>query len=400
MTAPEAAEREAPSAALRLRRLTTRDFRNLGRVDLAPPAAGLVIIGENGHGKTNLLEAIYYLMLLRSVRGTRDQDVVRFGAAGFFVGAELEGARVNEITVGFERQGRRKRVRVDGVDVPRLADALGALPAVMVSPRDVALVAGAPAERRRFLDVVLAVSSRRYLHTLQRYRQALTRRNTLLRQAMRSHVPDEEIAVWEPALAEHGAALWRERAAWVATHADRYAELCAAIGERGTSTLRLTTGVPVAPDDGALETTLAAGLAAKRALDMRRGVTHVGPHRDDLALGLDGRELRLFGSAGQQRTAAIALRLLEAETLRQRGGVAPLALLDDPFAELDARRADRILGLLGEAGLGQTLLAVPRVADIPAEYTRLAQCWIREGELGPPGSPAAAARAGGLEEVA
>ncbi len=389
MTDAEAAVVEAPAAALRLRRLTTRDFRNLGRIDLTPPEAGLVIVGENGHGKTNLLESVYYLMLLRSVRGTRDQDVVRFGAPGFFVGAELAGARVNEITVGFERQGRRKRVRLDGVDVSRLSDALGALPAVMVSPRDVALVAGAPAERRRFLDVVLSVSSPRYLRALQRYRAALTRRNSVLRQATRGQVPDDEIAVWEPALAEHGAVLWRERAAWVSAHADRYMALCTAIGERGRATLRLTTGVSVDPDDGALADVLAAGLAAKRPLDLRRGVTHVGPHRDDLALGLDGRELRLFGSAGQQRTAAIALRLLEAETLRTEGGAAPIALLDDPFAELDARRSDRILALLGEVGLGQTLLAVPRVADIPAEYTRLERCWIRDGVLGPMGQDSA-----------
>jgi DNA replication and repair protein RecF len=124
---------------------------------------------------------------------------------------------------------------------------------------------------------------------------------------------------------------------------------------------------------------LARALEQKRGLDMRRGITHAGPHRDDLALALDGRELRAFGSAGQQRTAAIALRLLEAETLHARLGAAPLFLLDDPFAELDARRSARILELLADQGMGQTLLTVPRESDIPPALSGLARWRISAG---------------------
>ena len=128
---------------------------------------------------------------------------------------------------------------------------------------------------------------------------------------------------------------------------------------------------------------LALALAATRTLDMRRGLTHAGPHRDDLALALDGHDLRLFGSAGQHRTAALALRLLEWATLRDAIGGVPLLLLDDPFAELDARRAERVLALLGEGGLGQVVLAVPRDADIPADFTRLARYRVCDGVLAP-----------------
>jgi DNA replication and repair protein RecF len=131
--------------------------------------------------------------------------------------------------------------------------------------------------------------------------------------------------------------------------------------------------------EGAVADALLAALAAKRALDVKRGVTHAGPHRDDLSLTLDARELRAFGSAGQQRTAAIALRLLEAETLQHRLGAAPLFLLDDPFAELDARRSARILELLAEQGMGQTLLTVPRESDIPQALTGLARWRIAAG---------------------
>jgi DNA replication and repair protein RecF len=124
---------------------------------------------------------------------------------------------------------------------------------------------------------------------------------------------------------------------------------------------------------------LLAAFEEKRGLDMRRGVTHVGPHRDDLELTLDGRDIRLFGSAGQQRTAAIALRMLEAATLRDHAGAEPVLLLDDPFAELDVHRASRILLMLEDRGLGQTILVVPRESDIPPGLMQLDRMRITGG---------------------
>lgn len=377
----------APGAApgrIVLRRLVAQDFRNLARVVLEPPAEGLVLIGENGHGKTNVLEAIYYLQLLRSMRGARDQDLVRFDAPGFHVGAQVLDASgtPHEIGVGFVRQGKKKRARLDGAEPPRLSEALGALPSVIFSPADVALVAGSPAERRRYLDVLLALTSRRYLVSLQAYRGALARRNAALRDVARSGSDDRRVSVWEPALAEHGAVLWEARVRWTEEAAPEFAALCAAIGEHGTVRMRYATALQ--PGGRDVASALADALAEKRGLDIRRGVTHAGPHRDDLELTLAGpegtpRELRLFGSAGQQRTAAIALRMLEARTLRARVGAAPLLLLDDPFAELDVRRSHRILELLGEAGMGQTFLTVPRASDIPEELTRLERYGIEHG---------------------
>ena len=168
--------------------------------------------------------------------------------------------------------------------------------------------------------------------------------------------------------------------------APEYAALCAAIGERAPVALRYASRVPA---EGSVAEALLAALEARRGLDIKRGLTHSGPHRDDVELLLGGRELRLYGSAGQQRTAALALRVLEARTLRAHVGAAPLLLLDDPFAELDARRSHRILALLAAGGLGQTLLAVPREADIPPELTALERCYIHDGELrgSPPEEP-------------
>jgi DNA replication and repair protein RecF len=373
--------------AARIDALSIRDFRNLEHVALELPQNGMLLIGENGQGKTNFLEAIYYLQVLRSMRGARDQDLVRFGAPGFHIGARVASDRASEIGVGFERVGKRKRVRVDGAVSERLGDAVGAVPVAMFSPADVELVAGGPAARRRFLDIMLAVTSRGYLRALQRYRAALARRNAALRDAARHPAsrPDARVEVWEDPLAEHGAVLWAEREAWVTSSAERFSELAAAIGGDVLAMRYLSATAPTESGTDR-QLVLRASFAQQRALDIRVGLTRAGPHRDDLLITMRdatgvSRELRVFGSAGQQRTAAIALRLLEAATLHHRRGGPPIVLLDDPFAELDVPRTRRIVELLSKNGAGQTVLAVPRESDIPGGMPRLQRFRIAAGVL-------------------
>jgi DNA replication and repair protein RecF len=312
------------------------------------------------------------------MRGVRDRDLTRFGATAFHVAAESSGAEVRRVGMGVERTGK-KRVTLDGVETPRLTDALGALPSVCFSPADIALIAGAPAERRRYLDIALALSSKRYLSALRQYRAALARRNAALRHATRPGARSSTVAVWEPALAEHGATIVEERRAWVAEGSAEFTRLCAAIGERAPMQIAYESPLADARD---VRTALAEALQRGRDHDARRMVTHAGPHRDDLAVTLGARELRLVGSAGQQRTAAIALRLLEAATFRTRGGAQPVLLLDDPFAELDRTRTARVLALLEETsagGFGQTILCVPREDEIPPAFTRLERWHVRDG---------------------
>jgi DNA replication and repair protein RecF len=160
---------------------------------------------------------------------------------------------------------------------------------------------------------------------------------------------------------------------------EAFAHHCAAIGERGTASLRYDAALADASAADDPRAALRAQLERQRAHDVRRLVTHAGPHRDDLALAIDGHDLRTIGSAGQQRTAAIVLRLLEAATHRDATGVTPILLLDDPFAELDRRRTARILALLDALGTGQCVLCVPREDEIPAQYTRLERWRVRDG---------------------
>jgi DNA replication and repair protein RecF len=301
------------TGAARLRALTLRDFRNIAHAELACADDGIVVLGENGQGKSNLIEAIAYLRLLRSQRGARDRDLIRFGAPAFHVAAELSGVAAHRATAAVDKQGRKK-ITLDGGEAERLTDALDALPSVSFSPRDVDLVAGSPAERRRYLDITLALTSRSYLNALRHYRGALARRNAALRDAARAprgggagatgaagataHSTAGAVAAWEPALAEHGAVLVTQRRAGVAARAAEFAERCVAIGERGAPTLGYAGGFAEVDD---VRTALREQLERQREHDIRRCLTHAGPHRDDLALELDGRDLRLVGSAGQQR---------------------------------------------------------------------------------------------------
>jgi DNA replication and repair protein RecF len=343
---------------VRLVGLETVGFRNLADRALEFPARGVVLTGANGQGKTNLLEAAGYPVLFRSLRGAADAELVRFEQPGFRVAVRFDDRnREREAAAVFALLGRKKRLSIDGADAPRLVDAAGAWLTVAFQPADVALASGPAALRRQYLDRVLALSDRHYLVALSRYRAALAQRNAALRQQR----PDLASAFDGP-LAAAGARLVSARVAWVAEQREPFAAELVALGESGTVELEYS-GDPALADAG----TWPAALAAAADRDRARSMTSVGPHRDDLVLRRDGRRLRDYGSTGQQRSAAIGLRLLEWATLSRARGAPPVLLLDDAFAELDAERqrrlSDRLLS--GSGGAGQVLLTAPRLDELP-----------------------------------
>jgi DNA replication and repair protein RecF len=382
---------------VRLARLRLQNFRNFEDETLELPPAGAAITGANGQGKTNLLEAIYYLAMFRSFRGVRDDRLIRFGAEFFRLEARLAsdgGTRAVAAAVG--RRGP-KRVWVDGAEVERVSDAVGRLPAVIFTATDVEIVRGTPKERRRFLDVALSLGRPAYLHALQRYRRALGQRN----EALRRGAGAAEVAAWDEALVRWGAVVGRERARWVAEHADAFEAIYASIAGGGRARIAYRPGWgagddgerpgPDAPAD-AWAAAYRSGLAGAWARDRARGFTTAGPHRDDLEMEValpGGRwaELRTYGSGGEHRTAAIALRLVEGAWLREATGREPIALLDDVFGELDEERVRGILGRLGE-GDGQWVVTAPRAADLAGRLHRdVAVLTVEAGRLRPCLSP-------------
>ncbi len=349
---------------MRLERLVARGYRNLADLDCEPPAPGLVLLGANAQGKTNLLEAIYYPVLFRSFRGAADGQVVR-EPPGFSVELHIGGG--SAATVGATYSGRKKRITVDGEETGRLADSVGNWLAVTFLPADVGLASGPAAERRQYLDRVLSLSNRQYLRALTGYRGALAQRNSALRQGRA-----DMAQAFNGALASAGAALVRWRLEWAASAAGQFSAELASLGETGQASLWYRGRVELA-DTSAWHAVLAEALPE----DCARSATTVGPHRDDLVLEVDGRRLRDYGSTGQQRSAAIALKLIEITSVRNGRGTEPALLLDDVFAELDEDRQSRLAARLLECSERQVFVTSPRRDELPRNLEL--PVWVVEG---------------------
>jgi DNA replication and repair protein RecF len=340
---------------VRAERLTLRGFRNLADLDRELPPAGAALLGHNGQGKTNLLEALYYPVLCRSFRGALDGDVTCFGGLGFHVSVAVrDGDVVRELSTGYQAGTRRKRIAVDGGDVERVQDVVGTWVAVAFLPSDTALASGPAVERRQYLDRMLALADREYLTALGRYRAALAQRNSALRQ----HRPELARAFDRP-LAEAGARVTRGRLAWSTTAAERFGAALADLEETGAATLTYQGRSELAEPEAWTD-----ALERARGADEARRTTTVGPHRDDVVLSIGGRPLRLFGSTGQQRSAAVALKLVEIATLEDGRGSEPALLLDDVFAELDRTRQRRLAERLMGRGR-QVFVTAPRRDELP-----------------------------------
>jgi len=372
-----------------LSRLHLRNWRNFAEQVVELPAEGVAIIGDNGQGKTNLLEAIYYLEIFRSFRGAPDEQLVRFGEEVFRLEGTLRvpGGADRTLAAAFERRRRKKKVVVNGAEPERLGDALGLVGAVIFSPADVELVAGGPGERRRFLDIVLSLAEPGYLGALQRYRQALFQRNSLLRQGASRAL----VQAFDDTLVLSGSRVIAARARWVARREASFAEHYARVagGQRGFIAFAPSVDLPEPtppPEDVARAFRDQLERVADR--EQARGMTLAGPHRDELRFttqSAEGQplELRTYGSGGQQRTAAIALRMVEAETIRETRGRESVILLDDVFAELDAGRSRRIIEWIDEAEGGQVILTSPKETDVVIHGGRLPRWTIRDGLVSP-----------------
>jgi len=342
---------------VRLRRLVARGFRNLGDLDRELPADGVVLLGANAQGKTNLLEAVYYPVLFRSFRGAPDQEVARFDGPGFAVEAEVQGGPASVIGVSYAAGARRKRITLDASEPDRVADVVGAWLAVSFLPDDVALATGNAAGRRAYLDRLLALADRRYLQALSRYRAALAQRNSALRQGRR-----ELAQAFDAPLAAAGAEIVATRERWTTDAAERFAAEFDCLGEGAGTRLHYRGGEGLAD----LEAWPAA-LDGALGRDLARGMTSVGPHRDDLVFELGGKPLREFGSNGQQRAAAVALKLIELASLREARGTEPALLLDDVFAAFDRERQRRLARRLLAVRGRQVFLTAPRADELPPD---------------------------------
>ncbi|OLB80411.1 MAG: DNA replication/repair protein RecF [Actinobacteria bacterium 13_2_20CM_2_71_6] len=369
---------------MHVQRLELVDFRSYPRVVVEFEPGCNVLVGPNGVGKTNLLEALHYVSTLDSHRVAVDAPLVRAGAETAVVRTEVvHDGRSLLIELSLE-PGRANRARLNGSPTRRPRDILGALRMVLFAPEDLALVRGDPAERRRYLDDLLVARQPRYAGVRADYDRVLKQRNALLRTAYLARkvgAGDRDLStldVWDTHLAQHGAELMAARL-----------ELCAALGPhvakaydavaagKGAAALAYRPSVDGGTDRASLTQALADALARSRPSEVERGVTLVGPHRDDATLTLGELPAKGYASHGESWSLALALRLAAYELLRAEG-IEPVLALDDVFAELDTGRRDRLAGLVGGAAQLLVTCAVP--ADVP-EGLRGVRYEVSEGEV-------------------
>ncbi|MGC4879592.1 DNA replication/repair protein RecF [Micromonospora sp. DT43] len=355
-------------------RLELVDFRSYERVavDLQPGAN--VLIGANGVGKTNLVEALGYVATLDSHRVATDAPLVRMGATSAVIRcAVVHDGR--ELLVELEIvPGRANRARLGRSPARRARDVLGALRLVLFAPEDLELVRGDPAERRRYLDDLLVNRQPRYAGVRADYERVVKQRNALLRTAYLARKTGGSrggdlgtLAVWDTHLAQHGAELLAGRLELVAALTPHVAKAYDAVAAgRGAAGIAYRPSIELAEpttDRATLAEALTTALAASRTAEIERGTTLVGPHRDELALSLGPLPAKGYASHGESWSFALALRLAGYDLLRA-DGIEPVLVLDDVFAELDTGRRERLAELVG--GASQLLVTCAVDDDVPA----------------------------------
>jgi DNA replication and repair protein RecF len=361
---------------MRVRTVAVRDFRCYESARASLGDGLTVVTGPNGAGKTNLLEAVYFGCTGRSCRTTNERELVRFGApaARVVVDGESDDGP-HELSVGFA-PGQPKRMKVDGAPVERLLD-VAERPLVSVFlPDRLELIKGSPALRRAHLDQFVSALRPARAGTRRAYSQALAQRNALIARLRARGGSRDSLTTWDHQLARYGVALMADRAEAVGAIAGSFTRLSAALGLDGEVT------VAYRPRSRATEAAeLAAELADRVDSDIDRGFTGHGPHRDELLSSRDGRDLRTYGSQGQQRLALLAMLLAERQAIAESRRSPPLMLLDDVMSELDRTRRHALVEVLLSGG-GQSIISTTDLEHVPgADAPGVARIEVSQGIL-------------------
>lgn len=333
---------------MKINRISLLNYRNLREVNVSFSPKINCLIGSNGMGKTNLLDAVYYLSFCKSTVTVSDNsnilhDEPYFMLQGFYVS---DSGLEEEISCGLKR-GDKKQFKRNGKNYERLSDHIGSIPLVMISPADNELIAGGSEERRRFMDVVISQYDKEYLSALIRYNRALQQRNVMLRG---EYAPDGEMmSLIEDMMVAEAVRIHAGRRQFVEELVPIFSQFHSAItGDSEQVSLRYRSHMN--------DEDLGALLAASRADDRNLGYTSKGVHRDELVMQLGGYPIKKEGSQGQNKSFLVSLKLAQFDFLRRKGGETPLLLLDDIFDKLDSGRVEQIVNLVSGDGFGQIFI--------------------------------------------
>ena len=367
-----------------LKQLHLRNFRNFPDTQFTFSDLRTLVTGDNGKGKSNLLEATHFLSLGKSGRGARDRDVVRRGQSEFSVRASL--ARDEEsvqLNLQYDRDDG-KHVYFDGRSVPRLSSLIGLFTSVLFSPEDVDLVLRFPAQRRRAFDILLCQASSSYLADLQAYRRVVAQRNRLLRESERkdgggiNRSLAAAIEPWDQQVAQIGGQIIAHRLRVLDQIQHYFVDVYTSLSPEGErASLVYRTPVDISDLDQ-ISQTLHDRLLGHRDREALLGYTLSGPHRDNLVILIDNTDAQQYGSQGQLKSILLAWKLAEAQFLQEATGEDPVLLLDDVFSELDDTRSHLLLEILGM--YGQVILTSPRELALPTLSRTFARISIQDAK--------------------
>jgi len=359
-----------------IQQIRLTNFRNFSETVVSFSERRNLIIGRNAQGKTNLLEAIHILGVGRSHRERREANLIKFGESFYRIEGVFSHIGVrNVVEVAYGEQ--RKRIRINGKDV-RPVDLIGFVGVVISSPEDIALVKGSPGVRRLFLDVAVSQIRKDYLKALQRYLRVLEQRNELLRRAQVTGQVPSQISIWTGKLIEIGGEIVTHRLRYLSEIESMVSGNFQSIAGRDHAVRLVYSPKGYELDgNGGVTEPMARALDEMADAEVSRGHTLIGPHLDDFMFEVDRRDLRLFGSEGEQRTAVLALRCAEAQAMKTLTGRMPIVLLDDVFAELDNERASALRALISK--FDQIILTSARPVEIDSESLHVIE--ISEGRV-------------------
>lgn len=340
---------------MRIVRAQLRQFRNHNCTKLEFGMTTNVLLGDNGHGKTNVLDALSFLCLTKSFYASSDVTALQQGKEFFEVqGTILSDVAIrHDVRVVYDSSTNHKKVFIDGKEPETFSSVIGQFPIVVLSPENGNITFGTPADRRRFTDLVIAQSSGVYLRDMLEYRRALRQRNKILSDANKGAIDMASLEPWDETLSLHGSKVLQKRASFFQEFAPYILRAYAALAnEAEIPSVDYTPQIPVAPGEPAsdVEQRFREKMVEKRRDELRIGTTLVGPHRDEVVFSLNGLQLRSYASQGQHKTFLIALKIAEFFYLKERCAEIPVVLLDDVFTELDDSRTRKLLTLIDSLG--------------------------------------------------
>ena len=325
---------------MRIKNLVLKNFRNYEAEEFSFAEGINVLYGKNAQGKTNCAEAVFYLCTGASPRTGRDKQLIRAGEECARIAASAQ-TRYGNVSIEADLFENRRELRVNGAKITKNADLLGNVNGVFFSPGELRMVQDGPEERRRFLNVSVSQLSRSYYTALVRYNKILEQRNALLKNRDLSLV-FETLPVWDVQLCRYASEIIYRRAEFIQKLAPLAAEKHAFLSD-GAEQLCVSSEKKYPQDKGEIAQTLLREFSDNYEKDVRLGYTSAGPHRDDIKLTIGGAEVRVYGSQGQARTAALALKLAEVDIFREEVGEPPVLILDDVMSELDLSRRRKLL---------------------------------------------------------